>query len=368
MSTAAGCQLEEAFLLKVLRQVVDQHILQKDEVQDDLERHLEALWDLSVEAQAAEIIQQFQGIKIFAQAAERLDFKGHLAEIFLGILANVSTHFRPETETPQSEDFTIAFKALRSSDGLVLVQALRISCSLLCAKMLLSHFWSPAAIDCYIFALEHSLRWDVVRYACDALCQGLLLEMTQDGVFSSMLRGPRLPRLLEERCRELCASDESDSLEEGADVETALWSALRLAESLACLDDAQAEALRSMALIAIDRMEKPEVLVAALEVLSALEEDDDQLAVPCGQAGEVKKIMEKAEVVEKLLLLLTDLGEESSDVVSAAWVLLQHADRAELQKHMEVIEEARASIHQELKNRLSPDFLRFLDSKNATGI
>eukprot|EP00434_Breviolum_minutum_P011148 symbB.v1.2.009836.t1/scaffold635.1/size178188/7 len=157
MSTAAGCQLEEAFLLKVLRQVVDQHILQKDEVQDDLERHLEALWDLSVEAQAAEIIQQFQGIKIFAQAAERLDFKGHLAEIFLGILANVSTHFRPETETPQSEDFTIAFKALRSSDGLVLVQALRISCSLLCAKMLLSHFWSPAAIDCYIFALEHSL-------------------------------------------------------------------------------------------------------------------------------------------------------------------------------------------------------------------
>eukprot|EP00434_Breviolum_minutum_P011146 symbB.v1.2.009834.t1/scaffold635.1/size178188/5 len=183
-----------------------------------------------------------------------------------------------------------------------------------------------------------------------------------------MLRGPRLPRLLEERCRELCASDESDSLEEGADVETALWSALRLAESLACLDDAQAEALRSMALIAIDRMEKPEVLVAALEVLSALEEDDDQLAVPCGQAGEVKKIMEKAEVVEKLLLLLTDLGEESSDVVSAAWVLLQHADRAELQKHMEVIEEARASIHQELKNRLSPDFLRFLDSKNATGI
>ena len=32
---------------------------------------LQALWDLSVETQAAEIIQQFQGIKIFAEAWDR---------------------------------------------------------------------------------------------------------------------------------------------------------------------------------------------------------------------------------------------------------------------------------------------------------
>lgn len=360
--SVAGCQLEEAFLLKVLRDVVNQHILQKEEVEDDLERHLEALWDLSMEQQAAEIIQQFQGLKIFAEAAERLNFEGHLSEVLLGILANVCSHWRPG-ENPQLDDVDLAstaLKALESSDGLVAVQGLRISCSLLCAQVSVSQLWSSGAVDRYLFALENSLRWDVVRYACDALCQGLLLEITEDSESKQCSFAPRLmpqlPPLLEQRCQELCES-EDDDLAEGQDLETALWSALRLAESLACLHcdaDAQA-ALHASALMAIERAQKPEVLAAALEVLSTLQAQS-KVDEAC-QA--VVSLVASPEVLEKLLLLLPDLDDQ--DAALTAWVLLQQAEHLELRKHLEVLESACEAMSDELRGQLSPEFLHFLD-------
>eukprot|EP00435_Cladocopium_sp_Y103_P022514 s1138_g5.t1 len=201
-----------------------------------------------------------------------------------------------------------------------------------------------------------------VRYACDALCQGLLLEITEDSESnqSSSRLMHQLPQLLEQRCQELCES-EDDDLAEGQDLETALWSALRLAESLACLHcdaDAQA-ALHASALMAIERAQKPEVLVAALEVLSSLQAQPRKANETCKQA--VVSLVASPEVLEKLLLLLPDVEEDNQDAAFVAWVLLQQAERLELQKHLEVLESACEAMNDELRGHLSPEFLHFID-------
>ncbi|CAK9054640.1 Probable polyamine transporter At3g13620, partial [Durusdinium trenchii] len=122
---ATRCHLDEAFLLKVLRDTVNQQILEKEEVQEDLEKRLEAIWDLSIELEAAQAICHFQGLSIFAEAAERGAFKGRLSEICLGIVANVCTLL-----TPALDLATTALRALESFDASVALQGLRIACAL----------------------------------------------------------------------------------------------------------------------------------------------------------------------------------------------------------------------------------------------
>eukprot|EP00913_Durusdinium_trenchii_P028973 g27167.t1 len=114
---ATRCHLDEAFLLKVLRDTVNQQILEKEEVQEDLEKRLEAIWDLSIELEAAQAICHFQGLSIFAEAAERGAFKGRLSEICLGIVANVCTLL-----TPALDLATTALRALESFDASVALQ------------------------------------------------------------------------------------------------------------------------------------------------------------------------------------------------------------------------------------------------------
>ncbi|CAJ1388368.1 unnamed protein product, partial [Effrenium voratum] len=158
-----GCQVEEAFLCKVLRDVVNQHILQKEQVEDDLGKHLEALWDLSADAACAEACCALRGAEILAQAAEAHDFAGRLPEVALGILANVSSHSLSEETLGSYDDLaSTALKALAAADAAVCAQALRICCGLLCSQRSLTLLWSPEAFERYIFALGNSLRWDVV--------------------------------------------------------------------------------------------------------------------------------------------------------------------------------------------------------------
>ncbi|CAK9080919.1 unnamed protein product [Durusdinium trenchii] len=359
---ATRCHLDEAFLLKVLRDTVNQQILEKEEVQEDLEKRLEAIWDLSIELEAAQAICHFQGLSIFAEAAERGAFKGRLSEICLGIVANVCTLL-----TPALDLATTALRALESFDASVALQGLRIACALLCSRSSLQELWNDEALDRYLFALENSLRWGLVRYACDAVCQGLLLESDEAVKIPRVLRladdslaRPQIARLLEARTLELATELLEGESEAGDEAETAWWSALRLAESLAVCQNAEVEAtLRSLAIRTVRVAEKPELLVAALEVLAALPQHSEAEA-------EQKVFSLEPAVVEKLLLLLVDM-EEEVDLQEIAWVMLEAADQTDLEEHLEVLNAAASRMTEEVQRKLAPSFLDFLRKCEAAG-
>ncbi|CAK9025623.1 unnamed protein product, partial [Durusdinium trenchii] len=148
--------------------------------------------------------------------------------------------------------------------------------------------------------------------------------------------------------------------EAGDEAETAWWSALRLAESLAVCQNAEVEAtLRSLAIRTVRVAEKPELLVAALEVLAALPQHSEAEA-------EQKVFSLEPAVVEKLLLLLVDM-EEEVDLQEIAWVMLEAADQTDLEEHLEVLNAAASRMTEEVQRKLAPSFLDFLRKCEAAG-
>ncbi|CAK9025621.1 unnamed protein product, partial [Durusdinium trenchii] len=207
-----------------------------------------------------------------------------------------------------------------------------------------------------------------VRYACDAVCQGLLLERAEVLLFTGRvlrladdsLARPQIARLLEARTLELATELLEGESEAGDEAETAWWSALRLAESLAVCQNAEVEAtLRSLAIRTVRVAEKPELLVAALEVLAALPQHSEAEA-------EQKVFSLEPAVVEKLLLLLVDM-EEEVDLQEIAWVMLEAADQTDLEEHLEVLNAAASRMTEEVQRKLAPSFLDFLRKCEAAG-
>eukprot|EP00439_Symbiodinium_sp_Y106_P084180 s211_g25.t1 len=198
-----------------------------------------------------------------------------------------------------------------------------------------------------------------VRFACDALAQGIALEAQMGGPNAeapceSLAALGRLSALalVAKRCEELAAAIEEgvDGAEGDGDPETVLWSVLRLIDSLltvmAC-SDSEATAALAAALAALHAAQRPEAQVEALEVISTLFEGEAQSAADADsrlllQASESLK--SDADMVEKLVLLLPDLDEDSQSTALMALVLLQSARSEDVQNHAEVIKEAMASF------------------------
>eukprot|EP00913_Durusdinium_trenchii_P020214 g18993.t1 len=158
------------------------------------------------------------------------------------------------------------------------------------------------------------------------------------------LARPQIARLLEARTLELATELLEGESEAGDEAETAWWSALRLAESLAVCQNAEVEAtLRSLAIRTVRVAEKPELLVAALEVLAALPQHSEAEA-------EQKVFSLEPAVVEKLLLLLVDM-EEEVDLQEIAWVMLEAADQTDLEEHLEVLNAAASRMTEEVQRK-----------------
>eukprot|EP00439_Symbiodinium_sp_Y106_P083929 s211_g24.t1 len=159
---AAGtCQVEEAFILKVLRDVVDQEILKKEEVSSELESQLEALWDLCVDDATAQAVVRFRGLEILLQASS--SGEGRVAEAALGAVANVCSHWvaKPPHELADIGNIAgAAMNILATPDAAVAEQALRIVFTLLCCNDApKATLWCATAVERYIFIVESSLRW-----------------------------------------------------------------------------------------------------------------------------------------------------------------------------------------------------------------
>eukprot|EP00439_Symbiodinium_sp_Y106_P084482 s211_g25.t2 len=207
-----------------------------------------------------------------------------------------------------------------------------------------------------------------VRFACDALAQGIALEAQMGGPNAeapceSLAALGRLSALalVAKRCEELAAAIEEgvDGAEGDGDPETVLWSVLRLIDSLltvmAC-SDSEATAALAAALAALHAAQRPEAQVEALEVISTLFEAAKQSVCGKGEAQSAadadsrlllqasESLKSDADMVEKLVLLLPDLDEDSQSTALMALVLLQSARSEDVQNHAEVIKEAMASF------------------------
>ncbi|CAE7320000.1 unnamed protein product [Symbiodinium sp. KB8] len=349
-AAGSACQVEEAFILKVLRELVDQEILKKEEVSSELESQLEALWDLCVDDATAQAVVRFRGLEILLQASS--SGEGRVAEAALGAVANVCSHWVAKPPHELTDVGQIAVAVIKPAGGVFCVDML--------GSYTGAHIRQTLGNDRrYMFVVESSLRWGAVRFACDALAQGIALEAQKGGLNAqapceslAALRRLGALALVAKRCEELAGVIEegADGAEGDGDPETVLWSVLRLIDSLltvmAC-SDSEATVALAAALAALRAAQRPEAQVEALEVISTLFEGEAQSAADTDsrllrQASESLK--SDADVVEKLVLLLPDLDEDSQGVALMALVLLQSARPEDVQNHAEAIQEAMASF------------------------
>ncbi|OLP95268.1 hypothetical protein AK812_SmicGene22614 [Symbiodinium microadriaticum] len=163
-AAGSACQVEEAFILKVLRELVDQEILKKEEVSSELESQLEALWDLCVDDATAQAVVRFRGLEILLQASS--SGEGRVAEAALGAVANVCSHWvaKPPHELTDVGQIAVAvINILATPDAAVAEQALRIVFTLLCCTDApKATLWCAASVERYMFVVESSLRWGAV--------------------------------------------------------------------------------------------------------------------------------------------------------------------------------------------------------------
>lgn len=349
---------------------------------------MESLWDLCVEPLTAAFVASHRGLAALTGAVERARGDGRIAEICLGTLANICSH-RSVTEAIVPADLaelvTTTLRGLSSSDGLAVLQALRLSCALLCGPAAGScgELLGEAALERYLFSFEQSLRWEVVQHACNALSQGLVLEArTAEGderpQFAALLSRVQLAPKLAARAAELAGAIAGDDIGENpadGDPEAALLSMLCLAESFVTTSGCHAADLLELgnsALMAVARADRPEVLAAALELLSTLgqalhEENAEQSTT--SKASEHRRLCEKvrhfaastAGLAERLALLLAEPGQASAGCASgAALVLLQNAPTDEVAEHREVLAAVLAAASE-------ADDEEFADSSAALG-
>jgi len=405
----ATALVDESFLLRVLRDIVECRILpsrsaEKDgehatQLDEHLERRMEALWDLCVDAGTADFVARHRGVAVLAEAAERAQGEGRVAEVCFGTLANICAHralvLSALAASSDLHDLLRAIlRGLRTQDGLSVLQALRVTCALLCGPLAeaCADLWSEVAISCYIFALEHSLRWEVVQHACDALCQILVLESSAGKCLLPSTHRERLPAMLAARSMELASAIAGEVSEAEGDPEAALLSALRLTESfltVAACPSADVLPLGRAVCCTLASGNQPEVLVAALEVLAAIFENCEvELPSPeskttmlqgstggpsdkhCVAMDQLRIQVESfcgstPGLAEKLALLLEDT--DASEIGGIAMVLLQHVPRAEAAEHRQLFAEAAAAaLHPpggaapEALAGVSPRFLQFL--------
>ncbi|CAK0837827.1 unnamed protein product, partial [Prorocentrum cordatum] len=182
---ASGALVDEAFLLRALRDVVDRRILHgtkggsarapsaastapcspaspsdsdgaEGEEGDELDKRLETLWDLCVDEGTAAFVASHSGVAVLSRAAEQGGSEGRTAEICLGTLANTCAH-HALVEGITADDLAqlraAALRGLRSPDARVVLQALRLACALLCgpAARACPDLWDDASISGYVW-------------------------------------------------------------------------------------------------------------------------------------------------------------------------------------------------------------------------
>lgn len=417
VASAEACEdealVDESFLLSVLRNLVDQHILSsaasstevladssapsssedrgapacQESENESFERRLEALWDLCVEPRTAAFVVAHRGIDVLTGAVQRAQGEGRAAEICLGTLANICTQ-RAVAEALGSTDVSdltgATLRGLSSNDGLAVLQALRLACALLCGPAALGcmELLGEAATERYLFCLEHSLRWEVVQHACNALSQGLVLEANasegelppatgalQRPAISLLLARKQLAQLLTARGAELAAAVVGDEAAEAAaegDAEAALLSVLCLAESFVSVSECSPSDILSLgntAFLVLARTDRPEILAAALELLATLGgalivEAQPDVAVADTRADDVqasrRRLVKKAQhfatstpgLAEKLTLLLVEgiCQENIGTVAGIVLGLLQHVPSKEVVMYREDLASALAAV------------------------
>eukprot|EP00927_Polykrikos_kofoidii_P055290 TRINITY_DN49566_c0_g1_i1.p1 TRINITY_DN49566_c0_g1~~TRINITY_DN49566_c0_g1_i1.p1 ORF type:complete len:491 (+),score=91.36 TRINITY_DN49566_c0_g1_i1:107-1579(+) len=255
-----GLLVEESFLLRVLRDVVDRRILageggcrksltsQELAANDDLLGRLEGLWDLCVDSATAAFLTQNRAVAILTTAAAKAgaaiqsavaddaSTDVRCAEIFLGTLANICSHSKVVATFGEDDLSTLqasALESIASVHGVVVVQALRLAFALLCgpaASVSMGQcvsLRSEQSLIRILFVLENSLLWEAVQKACDTLNQILMVEHAagnadRDAAFDEQTRTSRtesptaltlqflvqkdLPSLLASRLAELVVS------------------------------------------------------------------------------------------------------------------------------------------------------------------
>lgn len=377
--------MDESFLLRVLRDIVNRHILicaensEQEETQatldpDDLEQRMESLWDLCVDPGTAAFVVANRGITVLGEATGQSRGEGRLAEICLGTLANLSTHHAVVQALSDSDLAALcaaAVYALESRDGLVVLQALRVACALLCGPVArrCRGCWDEASVSCYIYALEHSLRWEVVQYSSDALSQGLVLEAenatasAESEALPSMLpfiAGSKLPGVLAGRIAEIADAVAGEVSSADGDPEAALLSALCLTESLldvaspTCIAPTDIVPLGEATLKAVAHADRPEVVAAALRVLGALQEAalssgaataEDEDTSMAKLATRVRTFaVGTVGLAEKIAMLLREEDGGDAGVLVAALWLLQHLPPEEVSQHRDVLAPAVGEI------------------------
>lgn len=412
MAPGSEALVDESFLLRVLRDLVDRHILpsqgspaqavvdeasreaQACEVSDEegFERRMESLWDLCVDPSTAAFVVEHRGVAVLAGAVERAGAAGRVAEICLGTLANICTHRAVAEALDVAEIADLmsgTLRGLSSSDGLTVLQTLRLSCALLCgpAAKKCAELLGEAAVERYLFSLEHSLRWEVVQHACNALSQGLVLEakavegeppLAPEAALrpsiAMLLARARLAQLLTARVAELAiavAGDEVGDFATEGDAEAALLSALCLAESFVTVSECSPPdilALGDSVLMAVARADRPEAVASALELLATLTQgltpDPAEAPHPAAAssaaeeaAGAHRRLCEKMRhfaastpgLAEKFALALAEGGEQenASTVTGVALAMLEHAPQEEVADHREDLSGALAAAMEE---------------------
>lgn len=349
----------ESFLLRTLRDIVMQHIMVRSEGSDgggpraegqassgdmteateQLDGRMETLWDLCADPRlAAFLVCRGRAVAILAEAAARAlrrcveqlepDKKAadvRCAEVCLGALANICTHkdlVAQASDADVSALVDVAIQGIGAVEGVVVLQGLRLSCTLLMGPAFRScdALWSNAAAGRYVYVLENSMLWEVVQHACDTLSQALVLDCRAAGAAASSdedqaalrlepqgtamwLANEGLAAVLAQRLGDLAtaAAGDVETLADAGegDPQTALLSALCLCDSfLAAVAESPSSAsgvggipindvatLASACLRVLASASRPEVITAALELMSSL--FDLEASLPDGGHGAV---------------------------------------------------------------------------------
>lgn len=329
-SPEGECLVEESFLLRTLRDVVNAHILTnlggegKNGHTDlapqspltspptDLDGRLETLWDLCADFRTASfLVREGRALQILSEAAMRAQQSAEdvskddqqrsadarSAEVYVGALANICTH-REVVAGVAVEDVAalaaVAQNGLSVTEGSVVLQSLRLSVGLLMGPVATScsQLLSGSAVNRYVYVVENSLLWEAVQQACNALSQGIVLESAGHEFNPTGKENPRSPisnlakdgfvSVLADRVGEVASSLGCESLvHAGAgDAETALLSALCLGESLLSaatsegdcgsvpIEDVVALAISCLRALAVSG--RPDVVAADLELIATL--------------------------------------------------------------------------------------------------
>eukprot|EP00811_Abedinium_folium_P034331 NODE_7220_length_1598_cov_8.684568.p1 GENE.NODE_7220_length_1598_cov_8.684568~~NODE_7220_length_1598_cov_8.684568.p1 ORF type:complete len:476 (+),score=135.42 NODE_7220_length_1598_cov_8.684568:127-1554(+) len=315
-------------------------------------------------------------------ALEAEDDGARCAEVCLGALGNICSHHAVVASLIPDDIAALASTAvvaLHSPCGSIVLQALRVSCALLggpCARRV-AVLWDQATVARYMLVLENSLLWEAVQLSCDNLSE--LLRLAADvgehscGTMGGSSAAPGsavgnsggcngsgsdaaaggnrccdcdIPEgrllvgrlvdggmlgVLTARINELVAAagGETADAEEGevtetqcGDIDAALLSSLRLGESFLAMSScavADAGNLAAASLHVLAAMSRPEVLVAALELLSStLDVDDDDAELVFARVQNVIGGRAGAGIVENMIDLLQDeeaLEESVADTV-----------------------------------------------------